>query len=229
MSGTIMGRTLAGALLALWALPALGQTAADQRGFLVGFTGGSATEVTAPFFGGGVGFNVTPNIQITGDFGRMQDVEAPFTLEDLAIVDQSFRDEMGLISTSTIKMPTNYVTGGVRFRFGTSWPVQPYVLAHAGIAHMSPSPNFSVEGTDLTSLVMQAPYVQEAFREETRPMATFGAGVTARVVRYLQLDFGYKYSGIFIDENFLQDYEVSPHAHSRIDTHRFYAGFGLAF
>ena len=60
-------------------------------------------------------------------------------------------------------------------------------------------------------------------------MATFGGGVTARVARWIQVDFGYKYSGIFINENFMQDYEASPHSHSRIDTHRVYAGVGLAF
>ena len=229
MSGSrFLKGTLALVLVALWVVPASAQTATDQRGYVVGFGGGSATEVTSAFFGGGVGFNVTPNLQITADFGRMQDVEAPFTREDLAVVDGSLA-ELGVTSSWTVKMPTNYLTGGLRFRFGSNWPVQPYLVAHAGIAHMSPSPSFTIEGVDITSMLMEEPYFQGTFREETSPMATFGGGVTARLARWIQVDFGYKYSGIFINENFMQDYEASPHSHSRIDTHRFYGGFGLAF
>jgi opacity protein-like surface antigen len=221
---------LALALFALWALPAAAQSQGDQRGYITGFGGaGSTTEVTAPFFGGSVGVNVTPNLQITGDFGRMQDVLAHFTREDLSLADKSLTSDTNLTSKSTVKMPTNFVSGGIRLRAANNWAVQPYVLAHAGIAHMSPKPTFTLQGLDITSTVMADPYTSGVFREETRPMATFGGGVTAVLMRHVQVDVGYKYSGIFIKSDFAQDYQTSPHKHDRIDTHRVYGGIGLVF
>ena len=203
-----------------------------QRGYLTGFGGAAATtENTSPFFGGSLGFDVTRNLQITADFGRIQDVTAHFTREDLALVDQGVRAELGVPSSSTVEMPTNYLSGGMRFRFANDRKVQPYLLAHAGIAHMSPKPTFTAAGFDLTSEVLNADdqFVGHIFREETRPMATLGGGVTATLSRHVQVDVGYKYSGIFIKTDYLQDYNVSPHSHARIDTHRVYAGLGLTF
>lgn len=203
----------------------------EQRGYITGFGGaGLTTETTSPFFGGSVGLDATRNLQITADFGRVQDVKPKFTAEDLKLSDQDMASA-GITTASTVKMPTNYVTAGVRLHATNDRTLRPYVVVHGGIAHMSPKPKFLIEGLDVTSLLMAdtESIAKTAFREETRPMGTVGAGVTARVNDHVQVDLGYKYSAIFIKRNFLQDFETSPHSHNRIDTHRVYAGLGFTF
>ena len=55
-------------------------------------------------------------------------------------------------------------------------------------------------------------------------------GVTVDVLRHLTLDIGYRYSGIFIKTDYQQlPVPVSPHSHTRIDTHRLFAGAGFRF
>lgn len=224
-----IGRSfLAVTYLAWLAVPALAQ-GPEQRGYITAFGGaGLTTEVTSPFFGGSVGADVSRNVQITADFGRIQNVEAKFTREDLAIFARDAA-EAGVAAVATVKMPTNYLSGGIRLHVSSDRTVQPYLMAHGGIAHMSTKPKFTVEGLDMTSVAMTEPAIKAAFKEETRPMATLGAGVTAKVSDHVLVDLGYKYSGIFIKKTFLQDLEGSPHSHTRIDTHRLYAGLGLTF
>ena len=73
-------------------------------------------------------------------------------------------------------------------------------------------------------------FSMKLFREDTRPMASFGGGVTVDVLRHLTLDIGYRYSGIFIKTDYQQlPVPVSPHSHTRIDTHRLFAGAGFRF
>lgn len=223
------------ALLA-FGLPLSAQTSTGQRGFLTGFGGAGATQHASPFFGGAVGVDVGDYVQITADVGRIQNAEPRFTHEDLALVQNDAASE-GIVASASAKVPTNYYTAGVRLRTSDRWRFRPYAVLHAGVAHMSPKPSFMLEGVDVTSLVMSdlgddpndptAP--KRVFREETRPMATIGAGVTTAVTDHVQVDFGYKLSGIFIRKDFLQDFENSPDSHNRIYTHRFYAGLGLTF
>jgi opacity protein-like surface antigen len=217
------------ALLVLVALPASAQSQTDQRGYVVGLGGAGTTQVNAPFFGASVGFDVTDHLQITADVGRTQDVLASFTKEDLRLSDQAMLDETGLPSTTSVKMPTNYLTGGVRVLMPSGRYIRPYASASAGIAHMSPAPKFVLGGLDVTSLAMLDPVASTAFREATRPMASLGGGLTFDVARHVMLDIGYRYSGIFIETDYLQDYESSPHSHKRIDTHRVFAGAGFTF
>ena len=59
------------------------------------------------------------------------------------------------------------------------------------------------------------------------------------VARHLAVDIGYKYSRIFIKEDYLQLPAAgsaidswlppSPHQHNKIDVHRLYFGAGYAF
>jgi opacity protein-like surface antigen len=208
-------------------LPAAAQE--PQRGYVVGFGGVGATEVTSPYFGGSVGFNVTPDLIITAEVSRSQDVLSNFTKEDLGLAAQSASNEIGLPFSTKVKMPTNFVTGGVRYLIPVSWMARPYVSATAGIAHMTPQPTFTLAGVDVTSISMQQEPLKTAFRNETRPMATVGGGLAVTVARHVTFDVGYLFSGIFINTDYLQDFEVSPHSHSQIYTHRGYVGAGFRF
>jgi opacity protein-like surface antigen len=219
---------LLAALFALLSLPAAAQQR-DQRGYVIGLGGVGATEVTSALFGGSAGFNVTPDLLITVDIGRTEDVLATFTEDDLAAVDQAVLAEGAPSSSSTVKMPTNYLTAGIRYLLPISGAFRPYVSAGGGIAHMSPKARFVIAGIDATSAMYEFEVVSNTFREDTRPTASVGGGIAMTVARHLTFDLGYRYSPIFIERDYLQDYEVSPHSHNRIDTHKVYAGVGFAF
>jgi opacity protein-like surface antigen len=222
------------AFMMLVSFPAAAQgPVPPQHGYVVGVGGLSATQVNSPFFGASAGFNLTPDLLLTVDVGRMQDVQADFTKEDLASLDQGMTAGLGFPFTSTIKMPTNYFTGGVRYILPLRSTIRPYVSGSGGIAHMSPEINFAALGLDMTGILQSdpelQPYLATPFREETRPMATVGTGVVFTVVRHLTFDIGYKYSGIFVNKDYMQLNGISPHNHDMINTHRIYTGVGVTF
>lgn len=250
-SATRFARGLVVAALTLIPTLCAAQTQRSPHGYVVGLGGMTATDVASPFFGASAGFTVAPHLQITADIGRMKDIEAPFTRTDLSLLDQGVNaNSYGPytpVLASSVKIPTNYVTGGVRMPFFLGNLARPYVAVSAGVAHMSPSPSFrytyAYTGAteDITADVMStqrsaacawltsAACVPNAFREDTRPMVGVGAGVAFVMAQHLTFDVGYKYSGIFIQTDYLQDRQGSPDSHTRIDTHRLFAGVGVAF
>lgn len=228
MSYRLILRVAMAASLALISLPAAAQAPGPQHGYVVGLGGMGSTQVNSPFFGASFGVNVTQNLQVTFDAGRMQDVQAKFTRQDFTLVDQLVTAETGLASTTTVKMPTNYATAGLRYLAPTR-DIRPYVSISGGVAHMSPQASFVVGPLDVSSLVLQDQVVKTMFREDTRPMASVGGGVALNIARHLTVDVGYKYSAIFIARDYLQDFTSSPHSHNRIDTHRVFTGFGVTF
>ena len=217
----------------------------DPRWYVVGVGGTTSTEVTSPFFGASAGFIVAPHLQITGDVGRMHDVLPGFTSQDLSALDRNVnRGGYGMTLQSGVRVPANYVTAGVRVPLFIGKFARPYASASAGVAHLSPSPTFKMMygGTaqNITDEVLNvertgcawqtsAACVTPALREETRPMAGIGAGVAFIVARHVTFDVGYRFSGIFISTDYLQDLQGSPDSHTRIDTHRFYAAAGFIF
>lgn len=218
------------------ALPVRAQSQPPSpRGYLVGFGGAASTQVTSPFFGGTVGVNLTPDLQITAEISRAQDVLSKFTKEDLATLDREGSAEMGVPFASSVKMPTNFYTGGIRYLLPIGGPARPYVAASGGAAHMSPAPSYRLNGIDVTSVISTEMTSLIDFREETRPMASLAGGVAFTVAKHLAFDLGYRYSTIFIHSDYLQHTALvrqnidSPTTHTRLDTHRVYAGVGWAF
>jgi opacity protein-like surface antigen len=97
---------------------------------------------------------------------------------------------------------------------------------------MRPEPTFTLAGTDVTDVgYALLPQLQTTiFKNETRPMANVGGGLSVTLARHVTLDVGYTFSGIFIKSDYLQeDPAVSPHTHTRIYTHRGYFGAGYRF
>ena len=124
------------------------------------------------------GFDVARHLQVTVEAGRMQDVLSSFTEADWKQLDQETSAFASAVAgvpitlTTRQRMPTNYVTGGVRVPFGYLGHARPYATAAAGIAHMSPAPTFTAavlgERVDVTSDIFAVPEAQKLFREDTR-------------------------------------------------------------
>jgi opacity protein-like surface antigen len=230
MSSYRRGRILAVAFAAL-AMAATASAQSTERGYVVGLGGAAITEVNSATYGGGVGINLTRNLQITGEVVRMQDILASFTRDDLRLLEQMILEEGGVSSSVTTKTRATYAMGGVRFVMPGNAPVTPYVTGTAGVAHLAPTLNkVLIEGIDFTSMVMQEPGVSDALRHDTRPVVGVGGGLTATVYRHFRVDVGYQYSRIFIAKDYLQaEADLSTHQHTGINVHRVQVGVGYAF
>jgi opacity protein-like surface antigen len=199
-----------------------------ERGYLIGFGGPASTVVTSPFFGVSGGVNVSRNVQIFGEIGRMQDLQAYFTRDDIAANEAEFLSSEGVPLKIGFEMPTVFTSGGVRIVMANTYRVHPYVSGGAGVARLAPKPSFVVAGVDMTSVMLQDNELSKVFETQVRPMAVVGGGVAFDVVKHFTVHAGYRYSRIFVDTNYLQD-SASPHTHKGFNVHRVYAGAGFAF
>jgi hypothetical protein len=217
----------AAALIFATTAPAVAQPA-EERGFVTGTGGAAISVVNAGTFGASAGVKVAPNLLITGNVGRMQDVFANFTRDDMRTAEEQMLNEEGISLDLRVKMPTMYFTGGVRALLPAMGVVRPYFAGGGGIARLKPAPVFLVEGLDLTSVMLEDPELAPAFKKTNRPIANVGGGLTVTVVPHFVVDIGYEYSRIFIKETYLQSTD-SPHQHDGINVNRVYVGLGYAF
>ena len=214
------------ALSLLISAPALAQTQ-TERGYVLGFGGAAMSTTNAALFGGGVGVSLGRDVQAFGEFGRMQDVVAGFTSDDLkTAMNEARADGMTLVAKTTI--PTAYALGGLRYLVPTGGIVRPYFSFAGGMAHMMPDPSFVLEGVDVTSLTLQDADMKHIFKTDNRPVAAVGAGVATMIAKHVKVDVGYKYSRIFVNTDYLQSPD-SPHQHKHVDVHRVQFGLGYAF
>jgi hypothetical protein len=179
-----MRRYLAG-LMTVGALcagssPAFAQ---DARSFVQGFGGLRVDNTFSPetAFGGLVGGELTPNIQIVGEAGRISDV-LPVTTGTL-------------LGFSPIGVRTSawYGSGGIRFTRGPA-ALRPYVETSAGFTRL----RTGVTGLDNGTLDRLAGVALRSL-DRSYPLATIGAGTTFEGGAFV-VDVGYRYRRIFSDE-----------------------------
>lgn len=215
--------------LAFAAVPAAAQPV-QEHGYVVGMGGATVAGVDAPMIGASVGVNVTPNLLITGEVGRMQDIQPRFTRDDLQVLtgEGMYVDGVRVPFTASAKVPAYFVTAGGRYTLPSTGLVRPYLLGSAGWVHIIPEPAFSALGVDITDAMLEQPTLGQAFRKSDRPLASVGGGMLVAVTDHLAMDFGYKFSRVFINTDYLQD-PASPDQHNGINLHRLYAGIGYGF
>ena len=145
-----------------------------------GFTFGTSSVIgsrsLSPTFGGAVTADLTPNIQVVGEVGRMSDIKAPLLdLLDFTPVD--------------LRVSAWYGEGGVRFIASPHSAVRPYAEATAGFARLSTGLSGFGGRTDA---VINAGL---AFLNRTEPLLGVGGGVLLQGGP-LALDLGYRYKKI---------------------------------
>jgi opacity protein-like surface antigen len=176
-----MRTTVVGAIVVATLLVSSAASAQEPRASVQGFGGvgvGSFTTVNTNF-GGVVSGDLTPNIQLIGEVGRLSNIlpSTTQTLFDLSPVG---------FSASAF-----YAQGGVRLTTG-SGSLRPYAEASGGIARLTPH----VTGLDgLPGVFTNAGL---AFLNTTAPIGTVGAGVTLHAGNFVA-DAGYRYHQVFSD------------------------------
>jgi opacity protein-like surface antigen len=131
-------------------------------------------------FGGAVTGDLTPNIQVVGEVGRLENVLPSMT--------------QTLVGLSSVDFGVSawYGQGGVRFTGGSS-ALRPYAEASAGIARLHPQ--LTGIGSALPSVIANAGL---AFLNTTSPIAAVGGGVTFQGGSFIA-DIGYRHRRVFSD------------------------------
>ena len=189
-----------GALAVACAVPSTARAQAGRaevQGF-GGLTVGTSTfgSALSPTFGGRVAVDLTPNLQVIGEGGRLADIKSPlFDLLDFTSIG--------------VRVSALYGEGGVRFLAAPPHSaVRPYGEATAGFARL----NTGISGLNgRTDAVVDTAL---NFINSTRPMLGVGAGIVLQGGP-VTVDLGYRYKKISPGNtvaallNARQDYKVN--------------------
>lgn len=172
------------AVLGIVAAPArsTAQTSLDGFGALPMNQLSSIGESGFPMdFGGRVGVEVAPGVQVMGEFGRIGNV-----LPEIVALPLSF-------APIDLRVSAFYGEGGVRFLASPRSPVSPYVEGSIGIAHL----RFGIGGLGSTGDVLARAALNLV--DSRDPMVGAGGGVLLRGGP-LQIDLGYRFKRILAND-----------------------------
>jgi hypothetical protein len=166
-------------LLAAVCLAPAAALAQDRTASAVGFGAASLNSFSASTFdfGVNVGKELTPNIQVVGEFGRIGDM--------LPSLSASLLD----FTPYDVRVSAFYGEGGVRLLAAPDGGVNPYVEATAGIARLTPhvsgfgSVTDAIVGTGLSMI------------RSTDPILGVGGGILLRGGPVIA-DLGYRYKQV---------------------------------
>jgi opacity protein-like surface antigen len=182
----------------------------DARGYVTGLGGFtvSAGNTSGDFrFEGGV--RIAPHLMVFGNIGRFGDLQGDLQ-PTLEATTAALAANQGLNVLGSGTLPASYYTGGLRVEVPTSTRVLPYVLGGVGVAHLSPTAQFTFSsgtmpdgstpavGTDVTgALVTTGSFTAPS--ASTEFMFTLGGGMQVPVAPHWVADVGYRYSRIAAD------------------------------
>jgi opacity protein-like surface antigen len=155
------------------------------------------------------GVRVAPHLMVIGNIGRFQNLQGDLQ-PTLDAATSALAANQGLSVAGGGTLPAAFYQGGLRLEVPTGSRVMPYVLGAAGVARLTPTPQFTYTsglmpdgstptvGMDVTTALVNAnsfttPPASSAF------MFTLGGGVQVPVVPHWVVDVGYRYSRIAAD------------------------------
>jgi hypothetical protein len=176
-----MRTTVFGAILVATLFVSSAASAQEPRASVQGFGGVGFGGFTTPNtnFGGAITGDLTPNIQLVGEAGRLSNI--------LPSTSQMLFD----LSPVALSASAFYAQGGIRLT-SASGALRPYAEASGGIARLTPH----VTGLDGFSGALTNAGL--AFLDTTAPIGTVGAGVTLHAGNFVA-DAGYRHHRVFSD------------------------------
>jgi opacity protein-like surface antigen len=212
-------------------LLAQGRGSSDAGGYVTGLAGfASSTGNTTGDVQLEAGVRIARHVKLFGDIGRFGNLQGDLQ-PTLDATTAALAANQGLSVIGGGRLPASYVSGGLRVEVPTRTRLMPYLLGGVGVAHLSPTPQFTFSsgtlpdgstpdvGTDVTGAlttagVFTAPPASSAF------MFTFGGGLEIPVATHWTADAGYRYSRIAADTTL----SASP-----LTTNGMTFGFGYRF
>jgi opacity protein-like surface antigen len=167
-----------------------------ERGFVRGLGGITFGTETSSIVGGGAGFNVVPNLQVTVDIGRMQNVMPRKIKDDLDAAATLITIFYGVPVTIDVKIPAFYAAGGLRYNVPTTGRLRPFINGDVGVGHISADITSTVAGIDISRDVEEAADLGTA----NKFLLGLGGGATLGLTDAVGLDIGYRFNRIFTDD-----------------------------
>jgi opacity protein-like surface antigen len=197
-------------VIAVAALATVGAGAADAQGVSTADPGKGYAEVvaqsafgnvTSQNYGAEFGFTVTPSVQVFFEVGHTLNVAT----DQISSAAQTMASALSQTQSNvgySVKQPLTFGVGGVRYLVPiSSSKLLPYFLGGFGVAKASNDATFTVGGTDVTGNLSQYGIVlgSDLSGGFTKPMVTFGGGVSYPVWESLILDFQFRYGHVFAE------------------------------
>jgi len=157
--------------------------------------------VTSQNYGAEFGFTVTPAIQVFAEIGHTLNVATSQISSDAQAIASYLAQTQSNVGYS-VKQPLTFGVGGIRYLLPLSGSkLLPYVSAGFGVAKVSNDVTFSIAGSDVTSNLAQYGVVlgSDLSGGFTKPMLTFGGGVSYPAWESVVLDFQYRYGHVFAE------------------------------
>ena len=158
----------------------------------------AVSHVVSQSYGAEAGVRLFRSVQLFVDVGRVRDAAtAQFGSSALLIAGFLSRNQSNV--TFQAKQPIAFGVGGLRYPWTAYGPVEPYVLAGAGVARVKKDLTFALSGTEVSGNLERYGVVlgSDLSGTETDAMFTLGGGVTWAAWRQMVIDFQYRYGHVF--------------------------------
>ena len=164
---------------------------AQDKGYVQGVGGLTFQSEISGLFGGEVGVNITRDVQIYGQVGRMINILPKSIQDDLDDAAQSLTVLTGDRWQFDGKIPATYFGGGVKLLIPTGARVRPFVTAGVGAATMKASIKEIDLGEILDDLIDEG-FIDEGDVRGTEFAFEFGGGLSIPVGVRMQIEGGYR-------------------------------------
>jgi opacity protein-like surface antigen len=188
------------------------------RGYVQGLAGSATASVTDSLFGGGAAIRVTDRIDAFGEMGRLRNGIWKALDTEVSEAGDAIRRQVGSqFGTEAsvdfdARVPAWYGVGGARLRGPRLGPLSTYGEAGIGFARLRPEVHLTIDGVNLND---EAGRLLALDEERSEVMSAVGAGISFRLLRFVRLEGGYRYSRI--------------HGDQPVNVNRVHAGVGYAF
>jgi opacity protein-like surface antigen len=164
---------------------------AQDKGYVQGVGGLTFQSEVSGLFGGEFGVNITRDVQIYGQVGRMINILPKSIQDDLDDAAQSLTVLTGDRWQFDGKIPATYFGGGVKLLIPTGARVRPFVIAGVGAATLKASIKEIDLGEILDDLIDEG-FIDEEDVRGTEFAFEFGGGLSIPVGVRMQIEGGYR-------------------------------------
>lgn len=176
--------------------PGASAATSPQKGYAEVVAQSAFGNVTSQSFGGEVGFNLQPEVQVFVDAGIVRDA-APTSLGvDAQRIAVGIANVAGS-SDFHVKEPVTFGVVGVKYLVPTGNKYSPYVMAGGGFAQVKRDVTFTTSGGDLTQFVTLG---SDLSGTETKGMVSAGIGIQVPFGSALVVDLQYRYGRVFTSD-----------------------------
>jgi opacity protein-like surface antigen len=168
-----------------------------MKGYVEANAQSSFGNVTSQSYGGEIGVNLNPALQIFVEGGQTRNVATA------DISSSALKFAGGLGAGFSVKQPVTFGVAGVRYLIRVSGSrALPYILAGGGAAKVEQQATFTVNGVDVTNNLAQfgATLGTDLSGSFTKPMMVVGGGVALPIWRQVVIDFQVRYGRVFAED-----------------------------